>query len=868
MTPTVEIRGFKGVFSNADREDIDPEFLVKLKNKRPVNGKLVKTFGFGEKTDIGAPLGLPADNLVTYLNSELDGDRGYIAICINDTTKKLCCFISAYGVWNEWFSALDFTLLEDIYQKNARNPLIQESKILRILPGNVGYAIGTTEAKGLWIGYIDRKYFDELLSPVAGFYGYPTEIEKPVIEFMVEQIPGGTFNSKEPAEGEKKYYKFSNVYDGIQEGLLGKELQVDFGEKTFLELKYSIDKEFHNRRKNAMKIYRSDLKEGPYKHIQTIDYLRDLPEGTYDSDGAFSGIRSIYVPALKDFNFEDGKTYVIQIWYPPNSANINIYQPDEGLGSETFVSMIDIWGDCWNKGFALKEDDVLVVSQKYGLYAGANTVLLSEDFGDEILSGGVLIFNDWKAGEVTKAETIGGGEQTKFTSTNCGLREGDKILMFEMSVPSYNGEFIIQSNDTNYFVVNVSFVEDSTGWWNVENYRGIIDYNYKKVVHAARPVSRNSGDKAWRVFKPGTGLYFAKNKPDNKVEYTFCDNGLVGGAEHFLAGEKSIKVNGEFARIISGRLWQENPVLDPGGKNEHRDDLVSYSELNQFDVNPVGNVIQIYDRKGGSGTGIAEIFGNPVFMKKQAIISILNTKEYPEEPIRWAPIESTHNIGNIAKQGAIEVLDSLYTCSYDGIYRFSPNNLAESDMTPTEKLKVSDPIGDVYEALTLTQKEATKSEYDTNKSEILFTFGTEVWAYNIETGLWREIDSTITISFMTTDENANILIYDDNDRKIYSPEIKESVKSLIRTKTFAISDKRKEIVRYAFITYKSASELTIKLFTENEESVAWTGTLSASSVVITKTLAIRRRCKKFSVEIEDEAGKDNAEINRIALEHD
>ena len=40
-----EIRDFKGVFTNADQEDISDEYLSVLKNLRPENGRLIKTSG-------------------------------------------------------------------------------------------------------------------------------------------------------------------------------------------------------------------------------------------------------------------------------------------------------------------------------------------------------------------------------------------------------------------------------------------------------------------------------------------------------------------------------------------------------------------------------------------------------------------------------------------------------------------------------------------------------------------------------------------------------------------------------------------------------------------------------------------------------
>ena len=80
--------------------------------------------------------------------------------------------------------------------------------------------------------------------------------------------------------------------------------------------------------------------------------------------------------------------------------------------------------------------------------------------------------------------------------------------------------------------------------------------------------------------------------------------------------------------------------------------------------------------------------------------------------------EAIHNIGNISENGFINHGNKLYSIFYDGIYQLIPNNLAESDTTPTENLKITDAIQDIYD--TIHDKTDIISIYDQYRDEILF----------------------------------------------------------------------------------------------------------------------------------------------------
>ena len=200
----IDIRDFKGLATNFDLEDIDKEFFTVLKNFRPHNGLLRKTFGYGSKISTASPNIF--DNFQTYQENNLNNDFLYIGSHITSGNSLI-----PYAWYNNTWIDLkrNFTGVpnfvsispDSFYHKDSYNPIIQADGILRILPGNVGELNGA-EAKGLWIGHIGREYFDGIFKPDSGFYGYKTTIDEPDYDFTLTNFDRGTFS-------EDNYYRFS-----------------------------------------------------------------------------------------------------------------------------------------------------------------------------------------------------------------------------------------------------------------------------------------------------------------------------------------------------------------------------------------------------------------------------------------------------------------------------------------------------------------------------------------------------------------------------------------------------------------------------------------------------------------------------------
>lgn len=796
----IELRDFGGgVFTNCDFEDLNLNYSTELKNLRPINGKIVKTYSYG---DIGYPASDSLINLFTYINDELDSGYVYYAIKIDSVTNQVYLRQYNYSSW------IPISLSETFYQKYAVNPIVYGDGIVRILPGNKDSA-GTEQCKGIWIGYIDRKFFDEHYAPSAGFSGYPTEIEI----FDIKNIDTLTFepyNKTAFDYNDINYYKFSYIYDGIQESLLSDMFKwdVDLDSNRAILFKIPIEESSHSKRITGMNIYRSDdYADGTYNKIHSIDFLRTDDDFWAGDSGAYAGKRNFFIPGLATFDFAGADT-VNYFWISINDSTHTkeIQAPSNGdtmftIGTgQTNMSTAGGWNSNWQlDGIAGTDTFHNLTSGTDGGYGGNAIYILNEPISEMSITSSYLSFGDWEDNWIMEIE------------------EG------------FNRVIEVFSNDTL--------------------------------------TSTDVNNKSWRIFNINKGIYAFKDVATNdSVNLYFIDDGLTEGAEHSLAGEVSININGEFAKIIAGRLWQANLILDPAGKSEIQTNWVSYSELNQYDVNPVSNIITFANVGYGEITGILELFGNPVILKKQSII-VIGVKNYPNNPENWNVIESAYNIGNIAKFGSINVLGNIYIIYYDGIYRFSPNNLAESALTPSEKLKISEPINDVYESLSLSQKENIIVQYDQSKNEIIYTLGDEIWVYSISKNYWRELDSDIDIDFTYLSQDANALVYDSEKNKVYSFDVKDTVSVELKTKTFAVSEDERTPINIISVTYKSSSDLTLNLFSENSDTVRVAKTLPANSKVETIRFGNWNAVYKFALGIIDSVNSNtNSEIHKLRVE--
>jgi len=320
-------------------------------------------------------------------------------------------------------------------------------------------------------------------------------------------------------------------------------------------------------------------------------------------------------------------------------------------------------------------------------------------------------------------------------------------------------------------------------------------------------------------------------------------------------------------------MWQINSILDPAGVAEEQVTLLMYSEYNQPDVMPVSNAIQLYDKMGGETLGIEILYDFVIVIKKHTLFMVNPIIE--NDPSTWTVSESPHGIGCVSDIGHVVANGSLYVIYYDGIYEFKPNNLAESDSTPLERLKITDPIEDIFLGMSDVQKEAMNIYHDKIRNEIIvysmtFNSSGSAMCFNLFDRSWRRMNlgSEDPTLFLHNDES-HLILFDSGSGgflDINAESGNSAITPTYRTLDFTIGVDKYEILRHFAITYKSAETLAFKIYDAETDVELFSYTLPVkSSAAGTEKIGVRERARKMYIKITGASSTNAVEIHRLVL---
>jgi len=503
--------------------------------------------------------------------------------------------------------------------------------------------------------------------------------------------------------------------------------------------------------------------------------------------------------------------------------------------------------------------DTVLKTQSTGYYKV--TLDTNADIGNAYLDGSSFIGDDWKikrrlfGGTYTTASSEGG-----FTGSSGGCFGGKNVARFStddttITENSLVGTLIKFGSKTYEIEANGAHNTDINGVWLKTVEEGPGNATYFNAMF----LSNYAQDDASGATTPGVG--FIQGTGTN-VTVRCQDYQLEDLGESAVQTVYSNRVNGQYARLLKGRLFLGNIYLNPDDKAEERSDWVAYSELNQFDSTPVSNVMTFEDREGGSITGIADLFGRLVVFKPQAIF-VVNIVD-PMYPASWAVAESKHNIGNIAPKGFVQVHDSIYFVYHDGIYILNSNTVASSTATPSIMGKVSLDIEDQF--LLADDKTAVKGFWDINRQEVIYTWEASsvqvIWAYHIQTKTWRKIDMTGALDVLDYDENGSPMSYDRTNNNIIMFDTSSASSTKWKSKRFPLNLHRKELIREMTLQYTGTDALTANVYLDGSASADFTQSISSG----TTRFPVKRYAHRMEVELTSPSSTNNLTIERIQIE--
>ena len=502
--------------------------------------------------------------------------------------------------------------------------------------------------------------------------------------------------------------------------------------------------------------------------------------------------------------------------------------------------------------------------------------------GNAYIDDGTMIGADW---EIEKY--LGGGNygSTGKSSSSGGAFGGTKVAFLKFLEPdditgtlgtdttgnlliagSYAGAVLLCPDDQSYVIEDNSAYEPTLGGCWVKLNESVESSSTADSGFVRDPVTAISSFRQTNAQGATTpGMAFQVTSGTN-VRVVCQDYRLEDLGESDVQTVYSNRINAQHAVKLKGRMFLGDLYLNPEDKQEERPDWIAYSELNQYDVRPVSNVVTLDDREGGAVTGLAVLFGRLIIFKPQAIF-IMNVTD-PADPNSWSVTESKFSIGNIAPEGVVEVHDSVYFVFHDGIYAVTSNMVANSNATPTVMDKISLPIEDQF--LLANSKKDIKGVYNQKDSEILYTWevgspATQVvWAYHIVLKTWRKVETTTNLDILAYGENSYPIAWDNTDTDIKKFDVDEAVGTAWKSKRFPLDLDRKRLIRYGMVKFTGTDTLTVNIYLDGAGSASFTKTITADGGI--NRFPIKRYGKNFEIELTTPSSTNAFSVERMRIE--
>jgi len=380
--------------------------------------------------------------------------------------------------------------------------------------------------------------------------------------------------------------------------------------------------------------------------------------------------------------------------------------------------------------------------------------------------------------------------------------------------------------------------------------------------------------------------YMWRGEAPNQI-LNFWDKGLQPGPTHPYGDTKNV-VNYKYATISSGRQFVANVKLDPDGASEAHKNWIIFSELNQHDVLPITNFIQLNDKQGGEITGIEQILGDIVVFMERGIYRLSIPSYNPSE---WSLAEAYENIGCEAPDTIVSWNGGVFFMAKDNYYFLDSNfNLSpvgdpirnEIASFPTDSFAI---IDDVHNRLIL--KPAFPDSWAVTSPQ---------WIYDLKESHWRQermggsvLNSDwVYIHGYFKDADGVIRFWDKNStsdvgvRRVYTfgddlDMIQSSSKASLKTGLIRIADSgntrmiRRLNFRGGVITYDEngdpiANNLTFVLY--NEDGAMIWNTIVSAPVSGNLSLKVSARAELVQLKVLTQSPLSETVIERLALEID
>tara|TARA_R100000655_G_scaffold31950_2_gene63721 strand:- start:3728 stop:6268 length:2541 start_codon:yes stop_codon:yes gene_type:complete len=835
-----------GIITNADPEDISNTACINMLNlKTDISGRLVKQDGHALVKDLTASNGGNPFNIeraIQWMHPKLE--NGYGWIIYEKINKKL------------FFADHDFANISTLKTFTGTQP--DDIRIEQV-GEEVRVAMGLNEDSQIIQFLKDRKFFNGTYDPYSSAN---TDDDYVVIDRQEPSYPSTWSytvsaiddNNETLDHAKYHYYKAVPVFDGNQEYKFEDNkndvsLQ-NFGANKSLKFILSLDTDDMNKRMTGVNIYRAittnatDTKSF-YKvasstlntkqsntHQETVATVTPCHRRFYLQNNDITNESNFNDEMNKNFNSYPPTIYV----YNSDSSQFATIALSEISGTpEVNADFLGTDSNNSNKQyFKTIEHTNVVVGKNWNIYYDKANENESQNLGWYFNTGG---------GGHAGSKTGGYGGKRVFYKNNAFTQYAE-----------YDGYLLKKADDS----LNIIKESDANG--------------------LGLSVDAGSDNTAVSIDVIFASTYAKYNASNGETTLTLIDNGLIDQSPHPI-NETKLGLRHITSEDVGARRFYGNVRLDPDTDAEDHSNFLVYSDLNQPDIHPISNYIQVKDRQGGGIVALKRIGDSLAVLMENGLYQLYIPSN---DPKMWSLVESEENIGCVAPYSVVRTKTSLFFAGEHNIYQLTND---------WQLVAIGEPIKDIWQGFTSDQRKACTFTYNPKRNSLSCLFSllgspvanSGIWEYNLDTATWAKFNNSFTTGhtgkFIFTDKDTNINVFVSNADVSQSSIVKldqsSSSESLQTTRTTgwinvsSLSDQYNVQLRRFNLSYDSGDTITATFYKDGDSSTAvYEDSSTFTSSKKQAEIKVPVRCNQIMVKLSTSASTNDVKINRMEIEAD
>tara|TARA_R100000084_G_C4655809_1_gene152862 strand:- start:7951 stop:10503 length:2553 start_codon:yes stop_codon:yes gene_type:complete len=839
-----------GVITNADPEDISNDACINMLNLRTdVSGKLVKQKGHSVVQSLsilnsGNPFVI--DRIIQWTHPKLT--NGYGWIFYEKTAKKI------------WFADYNYTnilLLKTFTGTQPDNVRIEQ------VGQEVRIAMGLNEDSQIIQFLKDRKFFNGQFDPYSSSN---TDDDYVLIDKQEPSYPSTwnysiskiDDNNESLSDTNYHYYKAVPVFDGNQEYKFQDNKKDVFinniGTNKSIKFKLNINTSDMNKRMTGVNIYRAIT-----ANTTTAKSFYKVASSTLNTKQSTLNQQQVtsVTPAYRRF-------YLINNDITDTTA-FNTAINNSVANNPTFDPVIYVYDEDGNTITTLAISAISGSAGSSGVFVGTDSNNSNKQFIKTTSHNFDIIGKNWNVYYDGRNQ----GEQTPnlqffFTGSPAGFG-GSKS-------GGYSGKRVLFKLNafTQYAEYDGYLVKQSDGSLNL-----IKDSDSNAISLSVDAGTSNATETIDIIF---SNVYHDYNSNNGSVDITFIDNGAIDQSPHPI-NETKLSLRHVVAEDVGARRFYGNVILDPETESESHPDFLVYSDLNQPDIHPISNYIQIKDKQGGGILSLKKIGDSLAVLMENGLYQLYIPSN---DPKMWSLVESEENIGCIAPYSVVRTKTSIFFASENNIYELTGN----WDLMP-----IGEAIKDIWQGFTEDQKKATTFTYNSKRNTLSCVFAlvggavanSGIWEYSLDTRTWSKFNNSFTGTntgkFTFIDKDENVLCYVSNsgnsETSIVKLDSSSSSETLQTTRTTgwinfsSLSNAHNVQLRRFSMSYNSGDTVTVQFYKDGDASTSvFTNNTTFTSAKKQAEIKVPIRCNQIMIKTSTPSSVNDVSINRMEIETD